>query len=71
MKFGVLHEVFVFMLTSFAEESFVSKRDITEVKKQLAVNGLLAIHALDVKHGDIRLENIMVDMNSLMEYSQV
>jgi len=65
LKFGVLHEAFVFMLTSFAGESFASKRDITEVEKQSAVNGLLAIHALGVKHGDIRLENIMVDRNSL------
>ena len=72
IKFGVLHEAFVFILTSLAGESFASKkRDITEVEKQSAVNGLLAIHALGVKHGDIRLENIMVNRNSLTGRSRV
>jgi serine/threonine protein kinase len=71
LKFGVLHEAFVFMRTSFAGESFVSIGDITEVEKQLAVNGLLAIHALGVLHGDIRLENIMVDRNLLERRSRV
>jgi len=72
LEFGVLHEAFVFILTSFAGESFASKRrKITEVEKQLAINSLLAIHALDVKHGDIRLENIMVSRNSLTGHSCV
>ncbi|RIA79596.1 hypothetical protein C1645_840313 [Glomus cerebriforme] len=48
------------MVDLYKNESFASKkRDITEVEKQSAVNGLLAIHALGVKYGDIRLENIM------------
>ncbi|RIA86072.1 hypothetical protein C1645_741114 [Glomus cerebriforme] len=71
LKFGVLHEAFIFMMTSFAGESFASKRDITEVEKQSAISSLLAIHALGVKHGDIRLENIMVNRNSLTGHSHV
>ncbi|PKY55330.1 hypothetical protein RhiirA4_427430 [Rhizophagus irregularis] len=70
LKFGVLHEAFVFMLTSFAGESFASKRNsITKEEKLLAIKGLQKIHALGVKHGDIRLDNIM--MNRLMDRSHV
>ncbi|RGB36225.1 hypothetical protein C1646_814152 [Rhizophagus diaphanus] len=61
LKYGVLHEAFVFMLTSFAGESFASKRNtVTKEEKRLAIEGLQEIHALGVKHGDIRLDNIMV-----------
>ncbi|CAB4434751.1 unnamed protein product [Rhizophagus irregularis] len=58
------------MLTSFAGESFASKRNsITKEEKLLAIKGLQKIHALGVKHGDIRLDNIM--MNRLMDRSHV
>jgi len=63
LKSGVLHEAFVFMLTSFAGESFASKskrNPVTKEEKRLAIKGLQEIHALGVKHGDIRLDNIMV-----------
>ncbi|GET02513.1 kinase-like domain-containing protein [Rhizophagus clarus] len=60
LKFGVLHEAFVFMLTSFAGESF-ARNPVTKEEKRLAIKGLQEIHALGVKHGDIRLDNIMVN----------
>src|SRR5438045_7846572 len=63
LKYGVFHEAFVFVFTSFAGKSFANIKNITEKEKQLAINGLLAIHATGVKHGDIRLENIMVKRN--------
>jgi hypothetical protein len=67
LDFGVLHEAFVFILMSIAGESFASmKNKITEEEKQLAISGLLAIHAKGVKHGDIRLENIMLKRNELI-----
>ena len=47
------------------------KRKITEEEKKLAIEGLLAIHTLGVKHGDVRLENIMVDRDSLTGHSRV
>ncbi|CAG8528756.1 13258_t:CDS:2 [Ambispora gerdemannii] len=71
LKYGVLHEAFVFIFTSFAGESFANNRSITEKEKQLAINGLLAIHAKGVKHGDIRLENIMMERNELTGHSYV
>ncbi|RIB22410.1 hypothetical protein C2G38_2174050 [Gigaspora rosea] len=71
LKYGVLHEVFAFLLTSFAGESFADIRNITEKEKQLAIDGLLAIHAKEVKHGDIRLENIVIERNELTGHSNV
>jgi serine/threonine protein kinase len=71
LKYGVLHKAFAFILTSFAGESFANNRSITEKEKQLAINGLLAIHAKGVKHGDIRLENIMMERNKLTGHSCV
>ncbi|CAG8668146.1 17479_t:CDS:2, partial [Funneliformis caledonium] len=71
LKYGVLHEAFVFILTSFAGESFANNRSITEKEKQLAINGLMEIHAKGVKHGDIRLENIMMKRNELTGHSYV
>ncbi|CAG8474622.1 3967_t:CDS:2 [Paraglomus brasilianum] len=61
LKFGVLHEAFVFILTSLAEEAFAIMGDnITRKEKQLAIKGLQKLHSKGVMHGDIRLENIMV-----------
>ncbi|PKK55453.1 hypothetical protein RhiirC2_419798 [Rhizophagus irregularis] len=71
LKFGVLHEAFVFILTSLAGESFANVSNVTEEEKQLAINGLLAIHARGVKHGDVRLDNIMLERNKLTGCSRV
>ncbi|CAG8852135.1 21602_t:CDS:1, partial [Gigaspora margarita] len=71
LKYGVLHEAFAFLLTSFAGESFADIRNITEKEKQLAIDGLLAIHTKGVKHGDIRLENIVMERNELTGHSNV
>ncbi|CAB4412613.1 unnamed protein product [Rhizophagus irregularis] len=61
LKFGVLHEAFVFILTSLAEETFATMEDnITRKEKQLAIEGLQKLHLKGVMHGDIRLENIMI-----------
>lgn len=61
LKFGVLYEAFVFILTSLAEETFAKMGDnITREEKQLAIKGLQELHSKGVMHGDIRLENIMV-----------
>ncbi|CAG8598897.1 37501_t:CDS:2 [Gigaspora margarita] len=71
LKYGVLHEAFAFLLTSFAGKSFADIKNITEKEKQLAIDGLLAIHAKGVKHGDIRLENIVIERNELTDDSNV
>ncbi|CAG8624907.1 6546_t:CDS:2 [Acaulospora morrowiae] len=71
LKYGVLHEAFAFILTSFAGESFANKRNITEKEKQLAIDGLREIHDKGVKHGDIRLENIIMERNELTGHSCV
>ncbi|GES76220.1 hypothetical protein GLOIN_2v1774890 [Rhizophagus clarus] len=64
---GALKMAFVFMITSFSGESFASKRkEITGTEKRSAVDGLLAIHALGVKHGDIRLENIITHQRDIL-----
>ena len=61
LNFGILHEAFVFILTSLAGESFAKiGNNVTREEKQLAVNGLRELHSKGVMHGDIRLENIMV-----------
>ncbi|CAG8483756.1 3455_t:CDS:2 [Funneliformis mosseae] len=61
LKFGVLYETFVFVLTSLAEETFANMGDnITRKEKQLAIKGLQELHSKGVMHRDIRLENIMV-----------
>lgn len=61
LKFGVLHEAFVFILTSLAEVTFATMGDnITRKEKQLAIEGLQKLHSKGVIHGDIRLENIML-----------
>ncbi|RHZ44399.1 hypothetical protein Glove_734g13 [Diversispora epigaea] len=66
LKFGVLHEAFVFIFTSFAGKSFVKLGNkLTKEEKQLAIEGLQAIHIRGVMHGDVRLENIMVKENKL------
>ncbi|CAI2175646.1 1063_t:CDS:2 [Funneliformis geosporum] len=61
LKFGILHEAFVFILISHSGKSFADLDDITERENLLAIEGLQAIHARGVMHGDVRLENIMVD----------
>ncbi|CAI2165133.1 5339_t:CDS:2 [Funneliformis geosporum] len=60
LKFGVLCEAFVFILTSLAEETFATIGDITRKEKELAIKGLQELHSKGVMHGDVRLENIMV-----------
>ncbi|CAB4392534.1 unnamed protein product [Rhizophagus irregularis] len=61
LKFGVLHEAFVFILTFLAEKTFADIKDnITKEEKQLAIKGLQKLYLKRVKHGDIKLENIMV-----------
>ncbi|CAG8791690.1 853_t:CDS:1, partial [Dentiscutata erythropus] len=66
LKFGVLHEAFVFIFTSFAGESFAELGNkLTKEEKQLAIEGLRAIHIRGVMHGDVRLENIMVKEKNL------
>src|SRR5437016_4429143 len=67
LKYGVLHEAFVFIFTSFAGKSFADlENDVTKEEKELAILGLQAIHARGVMHGDIRLENIMVKRDELV-----
>ncbi|CAG8530112.1 15261_t:CDS:2 [Acaulospora morrowiae] len=61
LKFGVLHEAFVFIFTSFAELG----NKLTKKEKQLAIEGLQAIHIRGIMHGDVRLENIMAKENKL------
>ncbi|PKC09114.1 hypothetical protein RhiirA5_375722 [Rhizophagus irregularis] len=61
LKFGVLYEAFIFILISLAKKTFANIKDnITKEEKQLAIKGLQKLHSKRVKHGDIRLENIMV-----------
>jgi hypothetical protein len=71
LKFGILHEAFVFALTSLSGKSFAELDDITEREKQLAIEGLQAIHARGVMHGDVRMENIMVDRSESICKSRV
>ena len=71
LKFGILYEVFVFALTSLSGKSFAELDDITEREKQLAIEGLQAIHARGVMHGDVRIENIMVDRSKSIRKSRV
>ncbi|CAG8792388.1 553_t:CDS:1, partial [Gigaspora margarita] len=51
--------------------SFADIKNITEKEKQFAIDGLLAIHTKGVKHGDIRLENIVIERNELTGDSNV
>ncbi|RIA94011.1 hypothetical protein C1645_761095 [Glomus cerebriforme] len=71
LKFGILHEAFVFALTSLSGKSFAELDDITEREKQFAIEGLQAIHARGVMHGDVRMENIMVDRSESICKSRV
>src|SRR5262245_51442013 len=45
LRFGVLHEAFVFIFTSLAGRSFAEMDRATRKEKELAVEGLQAIHA--------------------------
>ncbi|CAG8585664.1 4652_t:CDS:2, partial [Funneliformis mosseae] len=45
LKYGILNEVFVFILTLLSGKSFAELDDVTEREKQLAIEGLQAIHA--------------------------
>ncbi|RGB29594.1 hypothetical protein C1646_745266 [Rhizophagus diaphanus] len=45
--------------------------DVTEREKKLAIEGLQAIHARGVLHGDVRLENIMVNRSESISKSRV
>ncbi|CAG8579181.1 4296_t:CDS:2, partial [Funneliformis caledonium] len=51
LTFGILNEVFVFILTSLSGKSFAELDDVTEREKQLAIEGLQAMHARGVIHG--------------------
>ncbi|CAG8550992.1 3861_t:CDS:2 [Ambispora gerdemannii] len=71
LKFGVLHEAFVFIFMSLAGRSFAElENNITKEEKQLAIEGLQAIHARGVVHGDVRLENIMVKREELTDLNK-
>lgn len=71
LEFGILHEAFVFILTSLSGKSFARLDDVTEREKKLAIEGLQAIHARGVLHGDVRLENIMVNRSESISKSRV
>ncbi|GBB95794.1 hypothetical protein RclHR1_26110001 [Rhizophagus clarus] len=71
LKFGVLHEAFIFILTSLCGKSFAKLDDVTEREKHLAIEGLQAIHARGVMHGDVRLENIMINRSESTSKSRV
>ncbi|CAG8634349.1 6659_t:CDS:2 [Paraglomus brasilianum] len=72
LRFGVLHEAFVFILMTSAGISFAKLgNDVMKKEKLLAVEGLQAIHKRGVLHGDIRLENIMAEKNHLTGQSRV
>ncbi|CAG8717829.1 25212_t:CDS:2 [Dentiscutata erythropus] len=66
IKFGVLNEAFVFLFVSLAGKSFTElENEVTLKEKKLAILGLQMIHERGVKHGDIRLENIMINRDEL------
>ncbi|CAG8721880.1 16801_t:CDS:2, partial [Racocetra persica] len=66
LKYGILHEAFAFIFISFAGKSFAElENDVTLEEKKLAISGLQMIHERGVRHGDIRLENIMINRNEL------
>ncbi|CAG8646993.1 12081_t:CDS:2, partial [Racocetra fulgida] len=68
LKYGVLHEAFAFIFISFAGKSFAElENDVTLEEKKLAISGLQMIHERGVKHGDIRLENIMINRDELTD----
>jgi serine/threonine protein kinase len=71
LRFGVLHEAFVFIFTSLAGRSFAELEHVTSKEKELALEGLQAIHTRGVMHGDVRLENIMLSRNPLTGESYV
>ncbi|CAJ0847274.1 4146_t:CDS:2 [Entrophospora sp. SA101] len=67
LKYGVLHEAFVFIFIPFAGRSFAELgNNVTKEEKKLAILGLQAIHARGVMHGDVRLENVMVKRDGLV-----
>ncbi|CAG8729669.1 3415_t:CDS:2, partial [Ambispora leptoticha] len=72
LRFGILHEAFVFILMTSAGISFAKLgNDVMKKEKLLAVEGLQAIHKRGILHGDIRLENIMAEKNHLTGQSRV
>jgi hypothetical protein len=71
LEFGILQEAFVFILTSLSGKSFARLDDVTEREKTLAIEGLQAIHARGVLHGDVKLENIMVNRSESISKSRV
>ncbi|CAG8799988.1 27466_t:CDS:2, partial [Dentiscutata erythropus] len=66
LKYEVLHEAFVFLFVSFAGKSVAElENEVTLKEKELAILSLQMIHERGVKHGDIRLENIMINRDEL------
>ncbi|CAG8458474.1 1644_t:CDS:2 [Diversispora eburnea] len=64
-KIGALKMVDLYKNESFAELG----NNVTKEEKKLAILGLQEIHARVVRHGDVRLENIMVKRDELVGYN--